>query len=226
MSDPIEQLKAVPTAATLAAVLAVARERYTDCTHVVWTGDLSHDLSVEGYRMLRDQLDDWFGRSSLIPGNHDDRQTLRHVFPEVGGSGDDCVGFVTEVAGWRLVGLDSQVPGEVAGALGDSEIARVERCLGREPHRPTLLFVHHPPGAIGSSWLDALGLAEPQRLERLVRRYPAVRGIFCGHVHQVFEGTFAGVPFFTAPSTAFQFKPGTYTAEFDAVPPGFRVIWL
>jgi Icc protein len=226
LADPAALLKGVPTAVTLAAVLKMARERHPDCARVIWTGDLSHDLSIEACRLLREMLGDWLPRSLLIPGNHDDRAALRQVFPEVGGVADSPVGFVAEVGAWRLIGLDSQLPGEIPGGLSDAELSRLETCLASDRDRPTLLFLHHPPVPVGSRWLDEIRLLNPEPLERLIRSSPGVRGVFCGHVHLAFDGIFAGVPMYTAPSTAFQFQPGAQVATFDRSPPGLRVIGL
>ena len=61
---------------------------------------------------------------------------------------------------------------------------------------------------------------------KLVENAPEVRGIFCGHIHHVFEGIFAGSRFYSAPSASFQFAPASAEATLDPRPPGFRVLEL
>ena len=74
--------------------------------------------------------------------------------------------------------------------------------------------------------VDTGGLIPGSRdtLEMLVRRHRGVRGVFCGHIHHVFEGNFAGIPLYSAPSASFQFVPESDEMKLDLRPPGFRVI--
>ena len=224
MSDRSGRLKGVPTAQSLADVLTVARQRYPECDRVVWTGDLSHEHTVQGYELLKELAGDWLERSLFIPGNHDDRGALRQVFPKVEGEGDQPLGFCAELGRWQLIGLDSHLPGEVAGAFSDEQLDQLHFWLAENPERPTLLFTHHPPASVQNEGLDAIGLRNPEPLAMLVSRNQGVCGIFSGHVHHVFEGEFVGLPLFTCPSTSFQFRAGVGDIQFDHVPPGFRMI--
>ena len=226
MSDRQGMLRRVPTAETLAAVLEEARDRCPDPACIVWTGDLSQEESVAGYRLLRELAGDWIDRSHAIPGNHDDRQALREVFPEIEGAGDEPVSFRIQLGGWQLVGLDTHIPGDAAGALSAEQLDQLQDWLATDPGRPTLVFMHHPPIPVGCTWLDTIGLRYPGPFEKLLSRNPGVRGVFCGHVHHVHEGNLAGARVFTAPSAAFQFKEDSPVVTFDMVPPGFRLITL
>lgn len=219
------RFKGVPTAGTLAAVLEQACERYPDCDRVIWTGDLSQEHTEEGYRLLAELMGDWTARSLLIPGNHDDRAALLGVFPHPA-SNDQCVTFQAELGDWQLIGLDSHVPGEVAGRLSEEQLEQLHFWLAENPQRPTLLFIHHPPVSVETPWLDSIGLSNPEPLEMLIARNPGVQAIFCGHVHHEYEGSLGGIPVFTAPSTAFQFQGGAGDVSFQMISPGFRAITL
>ena len=226
MSDRQGELKGVPTAKTLAAVLAKAREVCSEPQYVIWTGDLSHEETVAGYQLLDELVGDWMDRSQLLPGNHDDRTALRKVFDHVEGAGQEPVSFQVEVEKWRLVGLDTQIPGEVAGALSEEQMVQLDGDLATDPTRPTLIFMHHPPIPVGCPWLDEIGLRDPHRLQQLLLRYPGVRGVFCGHVHLAHEGTLAHARVFCSPSAALQFDRDNSRVAFDMIPPGFRLIKL
>ena len=225
LSDPDRTLKGVPPSQSLRAVLQRAREEIADPARLVLSGDLSHEHTVAGYELLKDLLGDWTEKSLLIPGNHDDRRGMRSVFSQVPGEGDDDVWFHDEIGDWQLIGLDSHVPDEVYGELSRETLDRLQVWLSENPERPSLIFLHHPPVSV-NSWLDTIGLRNPDPLENLVRSNPAVRGVFCGHIHHVFEGHFAGVPCCSAPAVSFQFVPATEERGFDLRPPGFRVIEL
>jgi len=226
MSKPTGTLKAVPTAKSFEMVLKRARDEVPNPQRVVLSGDLSHEHTVAGYQLLSDLLGDWVERCLLIPGNHDDRHGLRSVFEQVPCTADDDVLFRDDVGEWQLIGLDSHVTGQVYGKLGDDTLDQLQVWLSENKERPTLIFVHHPPVPVNSLWIDKIGLRNSDPLESLIRNGKGVRGIFCGHIHQVFEGRFAGIPFYSTPSTAFQFKPKTDEMQFDLQPPGFRVIEL
>lgn len=226
MSGPADTLRGVPTAKALKSVVNEAHRRFPDPDRVVWSGDLSHEHSVAGYKLLREIAADWVDRSLFIPGNHDDRGGLRQVFDQVPGTGSEDVCFRCRLQEWLLIGLDSHVPGDLSGELSKQTITRLESWLSADPERPTLIFLHHPPRAVGSAWIDAIGLRNPEPLRSLLKRSPGVKGIFCGHIHQVYEGHFSGVPLYATPSASFQFKPGRAELQLDVVPPGFRWIKL
>ncbi len=226
LSQPQGTLKGVPTSASLALVLQRARDAYPDPDCIVLTGDLSHEETVAGYELLKWHLGDWGERCLLIPGNHDNRTGLREVFRQVPGMSDEPIWFQSELGDWLLLGLDTHVPGEVYGELSAQSLNRLETALTENGGRPALVFMHHHPGPVGSTWLDKIGLQNAPLLEALLPRHAGVRGLFCGHIHQVFEGQLAGVPFYSAPATAIQFLPGSETVQFDLQPPGFRVIEL
>ena len=103
---------------------------------------------------------------------------------------------------------------------------RTAQWLSNDPYCPTLLFLHHPPVIVHSRWIDNIRLQNADALRQIVLNSPGVSGVFSGHIHQEFEGSFGQMPFFSAPSTAFQFAPRTDSTQFDLLPPGFRVIEL
>lgn len=226
MSDRQGTLKGIPTANTLSSVLDAARVRCPEPDGIVWTGDLSHEESVAGYELLRQIAGDWIDKSFLVPGNHDDRVAIRQVFPEIPGTGQEMISFRQELGPWQLIGIDTQVPGETEGELSAEQLTQLHYWLTLDPERPTLMFMHHPPGHVGCPWLDQIGLRNPEPLENMLSSYRGPVGIFCGHVHHVYQGVFAGARLFTSPSAAFQFNSDGPPFSFDLLPPGFRVITL
>ncbi len=226
LSQPDGTLKGVPTLKSLRLVLQRARDEVADPGRLILSGDLSHEETIGGYELLKELLGDWTGRTLLIPGNHDDRCGMRTVFEQVPGETDDDVWFRDELGDWLLIGLDSHVPGEVYGELSDEILDKLDLWLSENPERPTLIFLHHHPVSVNSPWLDTIRLRNSSSLEMLLRRSQCVRGVFCGHIHQVYEGIFAGIPLYSAPSASFQFVSESEEMKFDLRPPGFRVIEL
>lgn len=235
LADADARLKGVPTRASLAAVLDLVRREFVDFDYLVITGDLAHDERRETYAALADMLGDWLPRCRLIPGNHDNRAAMREVFPEIippaapvppsSPAGEPPITFSLAAGAWRLIGLDSHIPGRLPGRLEPPQLDWLEGEL-RAADAPTLLFVHHPPVAVGSPWLDRIGLESPERFNQIVASSSQVRAIFTGHVHQEFQGRLHQALVVSAPSTAVQFRPGTAELECDFLPLGFRLIEL
>ncbi|RTR00762.1 metallophosphoesterase [Halomonas nitroreducens] len=196
-------------------VAAVARLR-PDA--VLVTGDVSEDRTAASYALAEQVLGrldcPWF----WLPGNHDDPGLMA-----------ECRPFQAslDLDGWRVLLLDTQVVGEEAGEVGEARLAALaDRLAGGD--RPTLLAMHHPPLAVGSAWLDELGLVDAAAFWDCLAGHDHVQAVLCGHIHQAFVGRGPdGVPVYGCPATSDQFLAGAETFTVDeASRPGFRVLDL
>ena len=124
-----------------------------------------------------------------------------------------------------MIGLDSHVPGQVAGRIGAPQLEWLAACLESQPDVPTLLFVHHPPVSIDVAWLDASQLEASTGLCALIERSPQVRAVCAGHVHQESETSICGTPVYTTPSTCVQFGARA-EKSFDPRMAGYRSFTL
>jgi 3',5'-cyclic-AMP phosphodiesterase len=230
LADPAGTLKHVCTRAEVERVFAFIRigvaEGRWDFDQIVLTGDLTHDEPQETYDLLRELLGDWFPKCELLLGNHDDENIVRAAFPELAPSDLDFFVFTCQVGEWRLIGLDSHVPGEVSGAIGEQQLAWLADQLAQHLAQPTVLFLHHPPFAVGSAWVDALGLRDANALLALATSYPQIKAICAGHVHQECEQTIGGLQLLATPSAAIQFGVNSPEFSLDSLAPGFRIIHL
>ena len=225
LSDPEATLKGVPTAASLGEVLAFITEN-EEFDFLVISGDLAHDEQLQTYQLLREMLGEWVTRLRVIPGNHEDRNFLRQTFPEITAGSNGLLTFSLKVEGWRLIGLDSHVPGKVWGSIEEEQLEWLKRELSLDSRCPTVLFVHHPPISVRSPWLDRIGLAEPAALVDIISGSTQIRLVCSGHVHQEFAGRLGEAEVLTTPSTSFQFRPKEEVPIFDLVSTGFRVLTL
>jgi len=230
MSDPNAKLKGVPTRAALIDALQFIDERWgttdPDFDAILVTGDMAHDEVLETYQELHTLLGRRLERCYFLPGNHDDRRWMRQVFGDPVGQDLPFVTFSLGIGGWRLIGLDSHVKGEIPGRVEEEQIEWLQDQLQRFAREPTILFIHHPPFPIQSAWLDEIGLQEPEALMEVVRSHPQIRAISAGHVHQEFDGQLDGIRVLTTPSTGIQFTPRRDEPEYDHIPPGLRVFSL
>lgn len=186
---------------------------------VLLTGDLTDHGGPDEYATVRELLDPIGAPVHAIPGNHDDRATLRTAFG-LPGDGADPVQWLADLGPLRLVGLDTTIPGSDGGALDAERLGWLDAELARAPDQPTLLAMHHPPMATGVAPWDAIGLPPDDRdaLARVLDGHAQVRRVVAGHVHQTLTASIAGRPVLTVPSTYVQARLNFSASEIDLAP--------
>ncbi len=212
-------LRGVDTDATLRAVLAEITSTGLPDLFLL-TGDLSEDPVHEAYERVRDLVGITGVPAWCLPGNHDDAELMRRELNRDG----LATPRARRVNGWLLMLLDSTVPGKTAGELGTAELAALADTLASYPDEPTLLALHHPPVALGSRWVDELGLVDAEAFFEILDANPQVRAVIWGHAHQAWEGRWEDTLLLGTPSTCMQFLPGSDEFAIDTKPPGWR--WL
>jgi len=193
---------AIDTGAMLAAALSRVIRLRPSPDLVVLSGDLVNDGSPSEYAWLRELLAPLPVPWQLMPGNHDQRDQLRAAFPEQGFTEDELCCAWRDVDDLRLLFLDTTIPGEEGGEIADAQLAWLDAAY--KDQRASLLFLHHPPFAIGIAGMDTIACRGADRLAGWLRGHPQVRAIACGHVHRPIFTSFAGRPAMTAPSVAHQ----------------------
>jgi len=219
--DPRREIYDVNTADSFRAVLsdALQRKRYDA---VLVTGDIAEDESRDAYRNFRDALGAFTGPVLCLPGNHDSPATMAATL----GSGSFQYCASTVLGGWHVIALNSHVARNPAGRIAPQELERLEAALALRRDVNTLVCVHHPPVRVGSRWLDGVGLMNATELMDVVARYPKVRAVVAGHVHQQLDTLAGSVRVLTTPSTCAQFLPNTENCEMDQRPPAYRTLTL
>lgn len=218
-------LAGVPTWKTFRAVLRQIERQHNDFDHLILTGDLAQDEELETYLMLREVLGDWLERCRIIPGNHDDPGNLRKAFPELFPQREGPLTFSLSTGRWKIIGLDSHLPGETKGRVDASQLRWLSDDLQKSPGTRTLLFVHHPPVAINVRWLDKIGLEGARDLVDLIEVSPQIKVVCAGHVHREFTGRIGAAAVYTTPSTCVQFSARS-EKSFDARAAGYRIFRL
>jgi Icc protein len=173
---------------------------------VLATGDLVDAGSVEEYRRLKALLAPLPMPIYLIPGNHDDRDSLAAVFVDHTylPRGERFVQYVVDDYPVRLVALDTLVPGQVGGLLCAERLGWLAARLDEARDRPTLIFMHHPPFVTGIAFMDHHGLANAGEFAEVIRGHPQIERVVCGHLHRPIQARVGGALASTAPSTAHQ----------------------
>jgi 3',5'-cyclic-AMP phosphodiesterase len=216
-----ETLRGVATLPALEAALAQARRRDWPPDAVLVTGDIVQD-DPAGYPHFR-RLFAALGVPVLcIPGNHDEPEAMRH---ELAGAPFRVGGHV-DLGRWRIVLLDSCIPGAAGGRLSDAALAELDAALGSAGKRHCMVCLHHHPVPMASRWLDRVGLDNAPQFLAALDRHSNVRAVVWGHVHQNYDGLRKGVRLLATPSTCAQFLPNSDDFAVDPRPPAYRTLEL
>jgi 3',5'-cyclic AMP phosphodiesterase CpdA len=172
---------------------------------LVFTGDLADRGEPDAYGILRELVEPYAASIGAqvvwCMGNHDERTAYaRALFGEESDGPQDRV---YDVAGLRIVSLDTSVPGWHHGEITDEQLAWLADVLATPADHGTILALHHPP--IPSPLVPAAEIIELLDTERLaaVLRDTDVRAILGGHYHFTSHSTFAGIPVSVAAATCY-----------------------
>src|ERR1700733_3280262 len=210
------RLRGVETDSSLRAALDDAIERVPDYAAMLVTGDLVKE-NTSGYLRFRSYFGNVKKPVLCIPGNHDEPETMRKELS--GGPFKICGSHL--IGGWDFLMPGSHDPGPVGGRLVKNELARLDAALAESPQH-AMVCLHHHPIAMGSRWLDGIGLADAQDFWSIIDAHPHVRAVVWGHVHQAFDGKRGDVRLFATPSTGAQFLPKSDRYAVDTRPPAYR----
>lgn len=184
------------------------------------TGDLSEDGSRVSYKVLQTLFKPLDIPVLALPGNHDDAGLLAETFP---GSPVDTIA-VSKHGPWRIIRLNSCLPGKPEGRLSEKLLSELEGFLQRHEKHPLLISLHHQPIVIGSPWIDKYRLMDSDALLQMVDHYPNIKAVTWGHIHQAFETDRNGTAMLGGPSSAINAVNGAQRFTPDTAGPACR--WL
>jgi 3',5'-cyclic AMP phosphodiesterase CpdA len=170
---------------------------------IIFTGDLVHEGGGEDYALLRQIVDETLkGIPAFFAlGNHDRKRAFYQGFleePERSGP----YYYSRDHQGLRVIVLDSGVEDNEAGSIDEAQLAWLREELGRKSEWGSILVLHHPPRGGLKTGILSHSLTNSEALGDVLKG-GNVRAIFSGHTHQNSVTLFAGIPHFTAGSTAF-----------------------
>lgn len=223
LSDPHLRVDEPQRAAQFAAAIQRVVELEPQPVAVLVTGDIADHGVREAYESARDLLAAITVPVHVIPGNHDDRTTMREVLGSPG-AGDEQIRFAIEAGPVRVIACDTILPGKVEG---DLDMAWLAERLDDAPDSPTIVALHHPPVDLGTDAMDAYGMpaATQAAFAALMERSPQVLAVVGGHVHRASTAMVGGRPFVSAPSVNFQLSLDLAgdSLEVNDEPPGFLI---
>lgn len=208
-----------PRADTVAAVervLADAASLTPQPDLVLISGDLTDCGTAEDYALARRMLSRFAAPVLVVPGNHDRRTAMRAAFEDlVPFEEGQFLNFDVTYQGIRVIGLDTIIPGAVAGELCRDRLDWLSERLADDAARAkatsgvTFLMLHHPPFDLASPSWDAMTLLKGrEEFTRLVTGFKGHLRLLTGHVHRPLITTHAGHFAAVAGSPSFQYAPG------------------
>ncbi|MEJ7794345.1 MAG: phosphodiesterase [Nocardioides sp.] len=176
---------------------------------LVFTGDLADKAEPAAYARLRELVEpvaaDLGAQFVWVMGNHDDRTPYAQGL--FGSDDDGCQDRAYDVAGLRILALDTSVPGYHHGELTDDQLGWLADQLATPAPDGTLLAMHHPPIPVPMlRAAEIIELLDQHRLADVISGTD-VRGIIGGHFHYTSWSSFAGVPVSVASASCYTSDP-------------------
>ena len=218
-ADAEGSLLGLRTADSLQQVIDLVRGEQPQVDLLLGTGDLAQDGSIAAYQRFRQLTGTLCAKARWIPGNHDNLPHMREAAVQ-----SRFLDPVVDLGNWRITLLHSNVEQKSQGYLQDSQLQLLAQSLSEAPDRHHLICLHHHPVPVGCEWIEPIGLCNAGEFWKVIDRYPQVRGVLWGHVHQAFDQQRNGVRLLASPSTCIQFAPGSADFKVSSEAPGYR--WL
>ncbi|GLZ80287.1 3',5'-cyclic adenosine monophosphate phosphodiesterase CpdA [Actinorhabdospora filicis] len=186
---------------------------------ILLTGDIADHGEAAEYEIIADLLRNSPFPVIHLPGNHDRREGYRKVL----GGPEGFLNTDHEVAGHRILALDSLIEGVDEGELSASTLEWLGARLAERPEVPTLVAFHHPPVRMHQTRVDQWMLQNGEELAAVLSGHDQVLAVLTGHTHTAAASTFAGRPLLIAPGVVstlrLDWEPGESITTLDA-PPG------
>ncbi len=200
--------------ARLAELLLRLEASQTRPDALIFTGDLADTGQPGAYLKLRELVEplaDRLGAQIIwVMGNHDNRASLReHLLRETPTM--TPMDRVHDVAGLRVIVLDTSVPGHHHGQVAPDQLRWLADQLAEPAPFGTMLAMHHPPIPCVQDLAVMVELRDQAALADVLRGSD-VRSILAGHLHYSTTATFAGIPVSVASASCYTqdlLTPGT-----------------
>ncbi|HEY2052930.1 MAG TPA: phosphodiesterase [Solirubrobacterales bacterium] len=204
----------VKTKKSLREVVAAIEALPNPVDAILVTGDLAEHAKPAEYALATATIGRLGVPVHVLPGNHDDRATMREAF-DLPGEAHAPLDYAVDLGPLRLVVIDSTIPGEDRGGFEPRQLEWLETELASAPEQPTIVAMHQPPLTTGIPEWDGVNLpvADREALAAVIERHHQVRAIVGGHLHRIAAASLAGRPVIVAPSTFVQARPDFETEK-------------
>ena len=174
---------------------------------VIHTGDLSHNGRIDEYKLIKSIMNELEVPYLITAGNRDSTKNLVNAFDlsSVQYHDQQLLQYGSDIAGYRLVSVDTSSQNSNLGVLNFSKLAHLDKLLRQKQSCSTIIFMHHPPISLSNS--------EPPEHEyenfrmiknfaEIVDRHPQIIAFLCGHIHRAFSSHINASPIMVTPPLA------------------------
>jgi 3',5'-cyclic-AMP phosphodiesterase len=186
---------------------------------IVHTGDLAQIAKPETYKRYQAFMEKLNIPFYQVPGNHDDASIFPFHTP-------DPIPTILNLGIWRVILLNSAVPGKVDGWIKAEQLQHLKNLLQDNKDCPIMLACHHHPLEMNSYWIDCHKLKNTDEFTQILSDFDHIKLVICGHVHQDSLNSWNNIQFLSSPSTSVQFKPLSQDFALDDIAPGYRSLHL
>jgi len=222
LADSHKEMAGVDTEQSFKQILkqAYLQHRKIDC--ILVTGDLAQNPCQSSYQRIAKELARYNTRTICLPGNHDDFSLMQQYLNSAQVNCDKQL----ILKGWQIISLNSKKEADQGGYLETKELDFLDEQLKSHAHLHTVIAVHHHPVPTKSLWMDKMIIKNNDQLFTLLLKYPQVKAITCGHIHQQLDISENNIRIYGSPATCFQFKPECREYTLDNKKPGYRIVKL
>lgn len=204
-------------------LVAVLKEikQLPELDFAIFTGDLTQDHSTRSYQNFVDAITE---SQLTIPiywlaGNHDEITLMNRFLVNAPFNNAKKI----ENDYWQVILLDSKSE-TPAGEVSTKQLNNLQQTI--DPDKFQLLIMHHHAADVGY-FIDRHGLNNQQEFWQHINRYPSIKAVACGHVHNALmkkhPSSLHKVPVLTCPATSIQFDQSSDTVTNANLSAGFRV---
>lgn len=222
LAKPESTLANVNTTTSLCKVLKYALSKHQHPNLILITGDLVNNPCKRSYERIYAILKTTQTKTLCLPGNHDDFMLMQQIIND---AQVNCAKHLV-LNKWQIVCLNSKQKYSHEGYIENDELNFLETKLTQHQNLNAVIAIHHPPLAISSPWLNKIMLKNKTKFFTVLRNFPQVKAIICGHIHQQLETQQEKIKILVSPSTCFQFKPNCKEFTLDTKPAGYRRLSL
>jgi 3',5'-cyclic AMP phosphodiesterase CpdA len=203
---------------------------HKDADLCVITGDLAHGANHQAYLDLKECLSHLRMPIHLLIGNHDRRDRLLAVFPNIPVDGSGFLQTYVNTSAGRFLILDTVEQGKGWGSYCTKRLDWLHEALNDSIDVPVYLFMHHPPFHVGIPSLDRLGLgSDGDKIGEALSIHSNIRHLFFGHVHRPIAGSWQGIPYSSLRGTNHQVPLDFKSIEVvpkSHEPPAYAIVFL
>lgn len=188
---------------------------------VIVTGDIAdrgHQIHARAAKLFERAEEELGCPVIVVPGNHDPAGAVGAGFNRTRQSGGPFpADTVHQVAGLRIIGLESHGFGQAQGELTQEQLQWMLGVLAKPAPGGSVLAMHHPPIDATLPGLAGRGLANPAELAAVLEGSD-VHAILCGHYHLPSTGNLGTIPVWVAPAVSYNhnlFAPSNLIQALD-----------